>query len=204
MDDQIASAISLPSDTDSVLLADLLGALANSAGGAIRLDRGTASDDELMDRVREASLLAAPALILPLPIVDDHGIAVHIPRGMPHVFAVGGRFLAHEDGAIRPLAPRELRRLLVERRGLSYEEEIAHGATLDDLDSRAVESYVVRIGGTSSEAVLAQRGCTVQINGEWVPTNAGILLFGKNPQRFVRGAFITAARFAGLEMSDVF
>lgn len=40
--------------------------------------------------------------------------------------------------------------------------------------------------------------------GKLKPTYAGMLLFGKDPQRFVRGADITAARFASETMGDTF
>ena len=44
------------------------------------------------------------------------------------------------------------------------------------------------IGETDVRRVLTRRGCLLNHNGELRPTNAGILLFGKDPQRFVRGA----------------
>jgi len=44
----------------------------------------------------------------------------------------------------------------------------------------------------------------VRHEGRLRPTNAGILLFGKEPQRFLRGAAVTAVRFAGEAMSDIF
>jgi len=60
------------------------------------------------------------------------------------------------------------------------------------------------MGGVSPEQVLLKRGCLTRRYEALVPTNAGILLFGRDPQQFLRGADITAARFAGSEMGDVF
>ena len=80
-------------------------------------------------------------------------------------------------------------------------------ATLDDIHWEKAEAYtagLTGIGETDVRRVLIKRGCLVTQDGELRPTNAGILLFGKDPQRFVRGAEITAARFAGETMSDTF
>lgn len=197
----------LPAGISIVGLAETLVAMANSRGGTLIMDIGQGSLEDALDRIREASLLADPTLILPMPMpLDETTLAVTVPRGLPHVFAVDGRYLSRDGDVNRALSPRELRRLLIERGEMSYEEEVAQGATLADLNWRGVEAYTSRLmgNGASVEAVLAQRGCIVQRDGVWAPTNAGILLFGKDPQQFFRSAFITAARFAGHEMSDIF
>ena len=194
-------------DQTIIGLAETLVAMANSHGGTLLMELGDLSIDDAIDRVYMASMRAEPTLILPVPVVtDDTNLAVTVPQGMSHVFALDGRYLIRDGETNRTLAPRELRRLLIERGDLSYEEEVTNGATLDDLDWQAAESYAARLlrDNTSAQSVLVQRGCIVLRNGEWVPTNAGLLLFGKDPQRFIRGAFITAVRFAGTEMSDTF
>src|SRR5450432_1741116 len=188
-------------------LAELLVALANGDGGSVLLELGTLTFEDVTDRIREASLRIEPTLILPLPAPAEPGrLVVTVPEGLPHVFALDGRYLARERGETRALSPREIRRLLIERGEHSYEEEIRREATLDDLDWQAVEAYATRMVGVgaSAHALLAQRGCIVGRGDEWFPTHAGLLLFGTDPQRYIRGAFITAARFAGAEMSDTF
>ena len=105
------------------------------------------------------------------------------------------------------MPPDELRRLLLERGDVTFEAEPTRNATRDDLDWGQVETYATNLGGmggTTPEQVLLKRGCLVRYDGELRPTNAGILLFGKDPQQFIRGSEITAARFAGKEMGDVF
>jgi len=200
-------ADALTAQSSAADIAETLVALANSQGGVLRLDLGSMTIDDVLDRVREASLRADPALILPQPVVDGAALVVTVPRGLPHVFALDGRYLSRSGGVNRPLSPRELRRLLIERGDLSYEEEVASGAVLDDLDWAAAEAYARRLKGSGDESprdVLARRGCIVRREDQWLVTNAGLLLFGKDPQRFIRGAHITAVRFAGKEMGDVF
>jgi len=134
-------------------------------------------------------------------------VVVQVPRGMPYVYALDGRYLTREGVANNPLPPHLLRRLMLERGDVTFEAEPARGARKEDLDWAQVEAYAAGLsgmGGVSGEQVLIKRGCLVQRDGELLPTNAGILLFGKDPQQFLRGADITAARFAGREMGDVF
>src|ERR1041385_5339740 len=65
----------------------------NSRGGRLLLELGDLSVEEAIDRVRLASLRADPTLILPLPIVmDDTNLAVTVPQGLSHVFALDGRY----------------------------------------------------------------------------------------------------------------
>ncbi|MEP7284460.1 MAG: ATP-binding protein [Chloroflexota bacterium] len=202
-----STAYSLPAGAGVNDLAETLIAMANSRGGTLLLKLGNYTVEDAIDQVRKAALLADPTLILPLPTtIDQTALAVTVPRGLPHVFSLDGRYLARDGSVNRRLSPRELRRLLIERGELSYEEEVTSSATLDDLDWRAVEAYATRLIGIghSAEAILAQRGCVVQRGKHWLPTNAGLLLFGKNPQRFLRSAFITATRFGGTEMGDTF
>lgn len=197
----------LPAHTPVNSLAETLVAMANSRGGRLRLDLGETSVEDAIDVIRTASLRADPTLILPIPIVEDSAMVVTVPYGLPHVFSLDGRYLSRIAGANRPLTGRALRQLLIERGDLAYEEQIAYGATLDDLDWEKADAYARRLNGTGREStreILLRRGCLVVLDGETRPTNAGILLFGKDPQRFIRGAHITAVRFAGPEMGDNF
>ncbi len=200
-------------------IATTLAAMANSRGGTIligmapRSDRPTGVDDAefTINRILEAALSIEPPLIIPMPysmtVRGGLMIVVQVPRGMPHIYALEGRYLTREGAANAPLTPHRLRRLLLERGDAKFESDPARGAGRDDLDWGQVEAYAASLsgmGGISAEEVLIKRGCLVKRSGTLVPTHAGILLFGKDPQQFVRGSDITAARFAGKEMGDVF
>ena len=138
---------------------------------------------------------------------DRPVVVAHIPPGMPHVYSLDGRYLFRQGTENSPLKPRDLRRLIIERGEVSFETDIARGASLDDLDWERAHAYaagLVGISDASAETILLKRGCLTEHTGRLRPTNAGILLFGKEPQVFIRGAEITAARFAGDSMSDTF
>ncbi|MBC6934969.1 MAG: transcriptional regulator [Chloroflexi bacterium] len=208
----------LDAQTPVETLAAHLAAMANSRGGTLLLGIGAGEtvsgvDDaaDTLDRLLQAALSLDPPLIIPLPEKRSAGdktvLVVRVPPGMPHIYAAGGRYLRRQEAANAPISSRELRLLIMQRAETSFETEVARGAGLGDIDWNKAKMYVAGLSGmgeTSVEKVLLKRGCLVEHDGVLRPTHAGILLFGKDPQRHLRGADITAARFAGDTMSDRF
>jgi ATP-dependent DNA helicase RecG len=192
-------------------------AMANSQGGTVLLGvsggaiLGVRNATNAVDLLLQAALSIEPPLIIPMPqVMRLNGKAVvfvTIPPGMPHVYSIDGRFLGRQGVENVPLKSRDLRRLMIERGEASFETEIVRGASLEDIDWDKAKSYAASLNGmneVNTEKVLLKRGCLAEQDGALRPTNAGILLFGKDPQRFLRGAEITAVRFAGETMSDTF
>jgi len=198
-------------------LTPTLAAMANSQGGTILVGVAAGSaaavldTAEVIDRLLQAALALDPPLIIPVPeahLLDGKMLVVaRVPPGMPHVYAASGHYLRREGVANVPLSSRELRLLIMRRSDTSFETEVARGASLGDIDWNKAKLYVAALSGMGDitvERALLKRGCLVEVEGALRPTNAGMLLFGKEPQRYVRGADITAARFAGTTMSDRF
>ncbi|MFO7322502.1 MAG: ATP-binding protein [Chloroflexota bacterium] len=200
-------------------LATTMVAMANSQGGVIVLGVvgptatviGVRDPESAVDRVLQAALAIEPPLIIPMPKVRHLKtrpvVVAYVPRGMPHVYSLDGRYLYREGVNNTALKPRDIRRLMMERGETSFETDIVRGASTEDIDWDKAKAYVDTLGAlgdSSVEEVLIKRGCLATQDGLVRPTNAGILLFGKEPQRHVRGADITAARFAGETMSDIF
>lgn len=204
-------------------LAPVLAALANTAhGGKVLIGLegetspaiiGIADPGDCVDRVLQAALLAQPHLIIPIPQTTQLDgktlLVVDVPAGMPNVYALDGRYLIRDGTQNVPLHPRDLRRLLIERGEISFETEAAQGSTLADLDWSKIRAYAARSGvspesETAMQTFLVRRGCLTETLRGLAPTNAGILLFGTDVQSKLRGADITAVRFAGDTMGDTF
>lgn len=199
-------------------IAETLVALANTGGGVLVLGleasgavAGVRHPEDAIDYILEAALAISPALLLPLPrtlrLDDKTLVLAQIPPGMPGVYAYRGRYLRRARSSNEPLHPRELRRLMIERGEWSFESEAAPGASMADLDWEQARSYAQALRGHSlhdTETILLRRGCLRSVDGRLQPTHAGILLFGKEPQAFVRGAEVSAVRFAGTKMTDQF
>ncbi len=215
----------LPGKASARRIAETLTALANASGGAAILGvtaKGApqkgADVEALRERAVEAGLLADPPLILPAPQVAETGrgpvVVVQVPPGLPHVYSLQGLYLTRTGPHNRPLTTPELRRLLFERTDAGFERLPVQGASLDDLDPGQVERYLRHIHAPPDEepvqVLLARGGVTWpqeqpgQARPEYVPTVAGILLFGRDPQRFFPNAEIICVRYSGEKMSDEF
>ena len=209
----------LPANAKHEAIAETLVAMANANGGLLFLGvtakgapQKNADLNGLREAVVEAGLLPDPPLILPTPqcAVCSTGevVVVQVPPGLPHLYNLGGRYLTRTASQNRPLTTVELRRLLLERGDAGYESQLVTEATLGDLDEQQIERYLNRIAAAPDEepvALLAARGCVVKLPGaDRTPTVAGILLFGREPQRFLRNAEIICVRYASPTMSDEF
>jgi len=103
------------------------------------------------------------------------------------------------------LSASEIRKLAKESQKIYWDEQVCERAGLDDIDWNFVEEKFIPLYERSSEKkvvskaenLLKSLGCIKNHK----PTNAGILLFGKNPQRFLRNAYIALARYKGKEVS---
>lgn len=198
-------------------IAETMVAMANHKGGTVIMGvdtgkiAGVQDTQTASDYLIEAALSAEPPLIIPLPetvtLDSKHVVVAYIPSGMPHVYAYHGRYVRRQGTKNIPLNPKELRRLMINRGEMNFEVGVAHSATLDDINWDQAEAYASNLTSFSERDVtdvLLKRGCLTARRGNLVPTNAGILLFGKDPQRLIVSSDITAVRFAGQTMSDTF
>ena len=205
--------------TTASKLAETLVAFANAGGGTLFVGvdprsgkpTGLQDPEATADRALQAALSTDPPLIIPLPQIterEEHPVlAITVPPGLPHVYSHRGKYLVRDGTRNRPLEARQLRRLIMERGAVSFEALIPDGARLQDLDWDKAESYLAGLAPIPSgnpEEALVQRGCLVHKDGQYFPTNAGLLLFGREPQRWVRSSLILVVRYAGTTMGDTF
>jgi len=214
----------LPARSSRQVLAETLAAMANAGGGMVLLGvtakgtpQGAIDSSTLRDLVVEASLLPDPPLILPsaqcVALDGDEIVAALVPEGLPHVYSVRGVYLTRTGHQNRPLTTPELRLLLLDRGESGYESQPVADASLDDLDVVRVTRYREQLGLPPDEDAihtLIGRGCVTRrgVDGlpaaELTPTVAGLLLFGRDPQRFLRSAEVICVRYAGTVMGDEF
>ena len=200
-------------------IAEGLASLANAHGGVAVLGvtkggKPQAAGDpaQMQERAAQAGLLTDPPLILPtVQVVKMEGtplVVVQVPPGLPHIYSLQGRYLIRTAGQNRPLTTPELRCLLFDRADAGLETSVIESASLDDLDRGQVRRYLETIYAGPQEDVgqlLVGRGCVVSnASGGYAPTAAGMLLFGRVPQRFLRSAEIVCVRYPGPQMSDEF
>lgn len=216
-----------PEDVPVSRLATTLVGMANAGGGTVLIGiaprtaqvQGVSDPEKVIDRVFQAALLSDPPLVLPIPtqhvvnaIPPVKVISILVPAGLPHVYSLDGSYLGREGRQTNPIPARRLRQLLIERGSIQFETRLVEDATLDDLDSAAVEAYQAALSyrgepkksgdALSAEQLLLRRGCLGWAGGVLHPTYAGLLLFGRYPQRWLPNATILAAHFPGTAFND--
>jgi len=204
-------------------LAETLAALANARGGTVVLgaggrarpkSQGLQDIEHAEELALDAALQCSPPLVLPQPrrvyYEGQSFLLLEVPAGLSHVYAVNGRYLWRDGAANVPVPAHELRRMLLERGPIGWERGTS-GAPLDALDTHKIERYLERVGPAASEdpnAWLLRRGCLIAADDgagrELVPTNAGLLLFAREIERWLPQCELTLLRYRGLEMSDEF
>ncbi len=200
-------------EPDADALAETLVAFANADGGTVIVgldEKGRVNPYLLPEEVED---ILRMALIRTRPVVrtewrmeqTDEGpvIAIHVPRSTELHSLDDGRVLIRAGAHNRPLSGDEIRQLAATKSTGDFEAEPVHGATRQDLDPEIIEEYRAhweerqrRPWLNSEEDLLRAAGA---ITDEGIPTVAGILLFGKDPQFFLPQAELDFVRFKGTE-----
>jgi len=205
-----------PAAATAERMARSLVALANARGGVLLVPlvpKAKVEPDEVRDRAMQALLMSEPHLIVPLPyFIGDvpatppQALVVEVPEGLPNVYSIEGRYLARDDSRNAVMLARPLRELMLMRGEGTWESASPSGSGREDLDWSKIDAYAQKVlmADDLIDDVLLRRGCLVKKGRQVKPTYAGLLLFGRHPQRWVRGAEILCARFNSSEMDDAF
>ena len=211
-------------DVRAEQLAKEIVALLNCWGGYVLLgveDDGSVSGIERQDLERWIMDTVFGRYIHPMvlpfyeQIVLDDGKRVGIISLMPGV--AKPYVMRHCDreeiyvrvGSISKLATREQQARLFESGGLLHAEVLpVNGTSLNDLDKARLSDYLVNIAGDLESPIsdeqwlqrLTGLGFMTRVeSGQTVCTIAGLVLFGRNPKRYLRHASIRWMSFGGID-----
>lgn len=182
-------------------------------------DDGTCADivvdDDLLNLLGG---LRSDGKILPFPVmsvqrvhIDGCSFAAMVvqPSEQPPVRVDGRCWI--RVGPRRATATVEEERRLAEKqvwRNLTFDARPCSDATIDDLD--LVRFELEYVPSATSPEVRRENGRSTQeklralrlLSRDGLPTNAAILLFGKDPRLFFPGAYVQFLRLAGTELTD--
>lgn len=194
----------------------------NVAGGVILLgveDDGRVSGatrDRLEEWVAELARKKIEPPIIPLlswakdvePGKNVLGVRVALGPDKPYARVHGDRrtYYVRVGSTCREASREELERMFQASGRVQYGLKPVPGATLADLDLRRLRDYLVRVLGGSAptddnhdgwERLLTSLDLMVPAAGVNTPAIDGILLFGKNPKRFLPQSGIRALCYTG-------
>ena len=188
----------------------------NHRGGVVYfgIDNGKVVGQEVSDstlkaisqKIRQKIKPEATPEVKVLKIKGKSVIEVTVKEGHNKLYYLDG--IAYKRvGTENPvISPEELERTILERRTKYWDSEICAEASLDDIDEDKVRWYLERREEIRKvkkpekmelKTLLLNIGAVKRTNDEIKPTNAGILFFCENPQRFVLQSQLRLARFAG-------
>jgi len=107
----------------------------------------------------------------------------------------------------------EIRKMALEGKKIYWDDRICEEASLTDIDDGKVKWYLQRKEEVrvvkkpkkmKMETLLLNIRAAKEIGKKIRPTNAGILFFAKNPQRFILQSQLRIARFAGKTLTRDF
>ncbi len=205
------------SSSDRRRLVEIVASFANSAGGILLIgvsDDGKVSGAEIGNNTIEKLTNTItdntdPVIYPRITVSEIDGkkiISVEVAPSTqkPHL-AYGKPF--KRSGSVTKLMSRsEYERLLFSQAKYAFGSQLCPEARWADIDEAAILDFKkkyesvndARLYG-SNEEILKGRGC-LTADGE--VTNAGILSFGKEPQKFIPKAYVTVVRYPEATITD--
>lgn len=100
----------------------------------------------------------------------------------------------------------EYERLLLERKKVEYDIQPVEEANYDDISQEAVNEYKRKYELVNEKKIYASNEELLKtlhcVDKNLKPTVAGILLFGKEPQKFLIKSYITVVRYPDVKVTD--
>ncbi len=149
--------------------------------------------------------------VIHTPIIDSKNlIVVEVSRSSSKPHRFDGRCYIRVGSTTRVATSDEEFTLRGEALLRSRDDYLIPNATIEDIDSDKVMAYyratrspdVTSFDKRELEAIIEALGLTREEGGEKRPTIASMLVFGKNPQKFIKLSSINAIRFRGDSLAD--
>ena len=193
-------------------------AFLNHRGGSLffgvrpdgRLVGLTVADSTLLKVSQKIRQKLKPEIIPEIRERSEEGksiVEVIISEGTHKPYFVDGVAYIRSGSESVKMPPDVLTRLIMEQQGYAWDRDICAGATSDDINPALVKAYLTRARqvrqidldpDTPVETALESLDLVKYDR----PTNAAILFFGRNPQKFIDCAAIRCAKFLGNDVTQ--
>ena len=129
--------------------------------------------------------------------IDDKILVISVDVSTDRVIkSYNGKVFLRQNDKSLELNFEQILQLQYDRGQRYFEDEVVQLSSIDDIDGGLIDDYkkILNIDELSSEEVLKARN--LMINGKL--TNAGLLLFGKNPSKFLPQARLRVIKYSGM------
>ena len=129
--------------------------------------------------------------------IDDKILVISVDVSTDRVIkSYNGKVFLRQNDKSLELNFEQILQLQYDRGQRYFEDEVVQLSSIDDIDDGLIDDYkkILNIDELSSEEVLKARN--LMINGKL--TNAGLLLFGKNPSKFLPQARLRVIKYSGM------
>ncbi len=192
-------------------LAKEMCAFANSKGGTILLgvdDSGRKTGIKLKKNIEEhiitiASNNLSPKIIPEISILGDI-VKIDISEGRDKPYSANGIYYMRVGSVSRQMDRNELLDMMQKSGRIQFDSQVCEGATLDDIDE---EKVIWLLGEARRERGLKIPGdvpvdealMRLKLTVSGKPTNAAVLLFGRDLQKFFTQSEVKCIRFKGIK-----
>lgn len=201
------------SQTDKIL--ECVSAFSNTNGGTlvigvkdngevVGVDIGKRTIENLANRIKQHTDPMVYPSIHTEEFDAKHVVLLEVEEGKQKPVLASGRAYKRVGRTNQKLGSEAIRSLALETSKVYWDERVCEDASFDDIDEDKVHLFLQRAKyerrleldpRTPGREALENLGL---VSGG-KPTNAAILLFGKNPQRFFSQAELRCARFKGVK-----
>jgi len=178
----------------------------NNAGKVLGVETGKGTLENLANKIGQ-NTDPKIQLTIKVEVIDKKKIVIiEVKESLDKLVLAFGRPFKRVGKSSPKMSKDEYERIILEKHKerLQFDKQICSGAKIGDIDWDFVKNEFMplyekvsekKITG-SSKSILTSLGC-IKHNK---PTNAGMLLFGKDTQKFFMNAYIALARYKGEEV----
>ncbi len=171
----------------------------SGSGKILGLQIGEDTIERLCNKIKDSTEPAVYPKILVQEIYGKKIVAIEVGESAEKPVLAFGRAFKRVGRSTLKVEKDEHEKMVLEKKKVYFDSLPCKGAALKDIDWAFVNKFFIPKYESIAKAKLAGKpedlletlGCIKNS----MPTNAGILLFGKNPQIFFMNAYIALARY---------
>ena len=168
------------------------------------------TDHSLRKLSQQITSRIKPEISPDIRVIEEQGkhlIIVTVPEGISKPYYLDGMAYMRTGTENRVLPPDEIKRMILTINQPPWDREICPDATIDDIDAAIVYDFLAkakdeRRHDADASASVSSILKKLHLLKNGMPTNAAILIFGKDPQQFIHQSKIRCGHFSGTDVTS--